>query len=116
MSDSLQQWFSQHASVAGVQVLGLRQSDQTTATRIEDPSFSIEGVENAWRSVADTFEVLQHRGCAATQLRWVFEHSLLYCLRRPDGACLMAFATPKAREMDPAGLQALFLEFQNLAA
>jgi hypothetical protein len=114
MNDAFQQWFGQRASIAGVQVLGLRHLDQATSTRIEDPTFPIDGVENAWRCVADTFQVLQHRGCPAINLRWVFEHSLLYCLRRPDGACLMVFATPKAQELDAAGLQALFLEFQNL--
>ena len=71
-------------------------------------------MENAWRCVADTFEVLKHHRSPALHLRWVFEQALLYCVFRPDGVCLMVFTTRKPQELDATGLQTMFEEFQTL--
>ncbi len=114
MSEQLMSWFSQRPPPAGAQATGLRYADQTTVTRITDPAFSREGIENAWRCVADTFQVLKHHHCEALRLRWRFEHSLLHCLAHPDGACLMVFTTSKLEELDTAGLEKLFREFDEL--
>jgi hypothetical protein len=114
MKEALSQWLSERPPLEGVQATGLRDADATTATRIADPSFAHEGVENAWRCVADTFEVLRHHHCEAYSLRWRFEHSALHCLLRPDGICLMVLTTSKLQELDLAGLENLFREFQAL--
>ena len=37
-------------------------------------------------------------------------------LTRPDGICLMVFTTRKAPELDAAGLQAMFTEFQDFGS
>ena len=101
MKEQLNQWLASCAPVAGVQALGLRHPDRTTSTRIVDPAFSAEGLENAWRSVGDTFQVLRHHQCAAVLLRWSFDQSLLHGLERPDGACLMVFTTRRCRIRHP---------------
>jgi hypothetical protein len=116
MKEHLHQWLSQRAEVPGVHACGLRFPDHTTSTHIREPSFPPDALENAWRTVADTFQVLKHHHLPAVNLRWVFEHALLYCLTRPDGTCLMVFTTRKAQELDAAGLQAMFVEFQSFGS
>ena len=116
MKEQLQQWLSERADVPGIQACGLRFSDHTTCTQIREPSFSPDALENAWRTVADTFHVLKHHRLPAVNLRWVFEHALLYCLTRPDGICLMVFTTRKAQELDAASLEAMFEAFQNFGS
>lgn len=113
MRARLNQWLAARASVAGVQACGLRHADHSTFTQSHVPDFPPDGLENTWRCVADTFQVLKHHRFPAVNLRWVFEHALLYCLTRPDGTCLMVLITRKAQELDGAGLQAMFDEFQN---
>jgi len=114
MKEQLNQWLSQHAQIAGIQACGLRHPDQTTFTEVREFEFTLEALENAWRCVADLFQVARHHGCPAAYLRWSFDQSNLYCLTRPDGTCLMAFVTPKPNELDSVGLQAMFEEFQHL--
>ncbi len=113
MKDQLNQWLSQRAQLAGLQACGLRHPDQTTFTEVREFEFTLEALENAWRCVADLYQVARHQDCPAAYLRWAFDQSNLYCLTRPDGTCLMAFTTPKASELDAAGLQALFEDFQK---
>lgn len=115
MKERLNQWLAERASVTGVQACGLRHADHSTFTQSRSTDFAPEALENGWRCVADTFQVLRHHRLPAVNLRWVFENSLLYCLTRPDGACLMVFTTRKAQDLDAAGLQAMFSEFQELA-
>ncbi len=116
MKAQLNQWLSSWVPVAGLQALGLHHPDQTTFTRVIDPTFPSEGLECAWRSVADTFQVLKHHQCPALRLRWSFEHSLLHGLARPDGTCLMVFTTRRHPELDAASLEALLLEFHAVGA
>ncbi len=113
MSEQLNQWLSQRAQVAGLQAAGLRYPDQTTFTEVREVEFTREALENAWRCVADLYQVARHQGCPASYLRWSFDQSNLYCLTRADGTCLMAFASPKASELDVAGLESLFEDFQH---
>jgi hypothetical protein len=116
MKDRFHQWLSQRASVTGILACALRFPDHTTRTEIRQSDFSREGIENAWRCVADTFQVLKHHRSPGVHLRWVFEQALLFCLTRPDDICLMVFTTSKAQELDVLGLQAMFDEFHLLAA
>jgi hypothetical protein len=114
MTDEFHPWLSRSAQVRGLQAIGLRQADQSTLTVIQDPTFSSEGVENTWRCVADTYQVLKHHRCPVIHLRWSFEQSLLFCMMRPDGICLMILTTSRLEELDAAGLEAIFHEFQEL--
>ncbi|MBI5387383.1 MAG: hypothetical protein HZA90_22200 [Verrucomicrobia bacterium] len=113
MNDPLHQWLAERAQTPGVQACGLRYPDHTTVTHSTAPNFPPDALENAWRCVADTFQVLKHHRLPAVHLRWVFEHALLYCLTRPDGVCLTVFTSRKAQEVDAAALQAMFTEFQD---
>ena len=115
MNERLNQWLTQFAQVAGVQACAVRYPDQSTFTETREASFSREALENAWRCVADTFQVLKHYRAPALHLRWIFQHSLLYCLTRPDGICLLVFTTRKPQELDAPRLQSLFEEFYEFA-
>jgi hypothetical protein len=114
MTDEFHAWLNRSAQMAGLQAIGLRQADQSTLTVIQDPTFASEGVENTWRCVADTYQVLKHHRCPGIHLRWSFGQSLLFCVARADGLGLMILTTSKLEELDATGLEAIFQEFQEL--
>ncbi len=116
MSPDFKTWLGRRAQVAGVQACGVRLGGETLAAEVWEPDFSHHGLESAWRCVVDTFQVLRYYQAPAFHLRWLFEQSQLHCLSRDDGACLMVFVTRKPHDLDAAGLEAMFAEFQQLGA
>lgn len=113
MKDSLKEWLKQLANVAGVQACGLLFPDQTTFSQTSDAGFPLETLPNVWACVAETIRTAGGQRLPAGQLRWVYEHSLLQCLRRQDGVCLMVFCTRKPQQLDSAALQRLLAGFQQ---
>ena len=116
MKDALNQWLRQCDPVTGVLACGVRHTDQTTATRAFDPAFSETALENAWRCVGDTLQVLKHHRLPTEQMRWTFENALLFCALRPDGACLAVFISNDPQAVDTGALERMFAEFQTIGA
>jgi hypothetical protein len=115
MKEQWNQWLLDQARVSGLHACGLRHADQSVFTLSCSPAFPPEHLDNAWRCVADTFQVLKHHRIPAVHLRWVFEHALFYCLNRSDGMGLMVFTSRKAQELDSDGLQKIFAQFLERA-
>src|SRR6266496_4333629 len=59
MKDILQQWLAQRTQVSGVLACGIRFPDKTSLTQSWSKEFPVESLENAWRCVSDTFQVLK---------------------------------------------------------
>lgn len=114
MKDSLNQWFQNCASINGVLASGLRHADSSTVSRCQSEGFSDELMENGMRCVADTFQVLHLNKINYGRIRWVYSNSVLFCERRPDGACLGVFMPRELRPEDETALEQLFEEFQKL--
>ena len=74
----------------------------------------MSALEQASRSVADTFQVLEAHRLPPTRLTWVFERAVLHCVRREDGAILGVFVSKKHMELNHAGLEDLMAQFQSL--
>lgn len=119
MNDELKQqinnWLRNAPSVHGTLVRGIRFPDETFVADVDSRDFSLTAMEQAWRSVADTFQVLAAQQMPAVRLTWMFERAALHCARREDGAILGVFVSRKQRDTDMAGLDGLMQEFQGLA-
>lgn len=108
-------WLRSTPPVRGVLVRGIRFADETFFCDLDSRDFPLSALEQAWRAVADTFEVLSAQRLPSTRLTWVYERAVLHCVRRADGAILGAFVGKKVTGADPDGLERLLAEFESLA-
>ena len=115
MKEQVNQWFEQSAPFEGILACGLRHADQTAVSKTWADAYPEMAVENVLRCVVDLFQVLQLNRIAPARIRWIYQGALLYCERRPDGACLSVFTTNDVESIDLAGLERFFNEFQALA-
>ena len=107
-------WLHATPTVRGALVRGIRFADETFVCDVDSRDFPATALEQAWRLVADTFQVLSAQRLPPTRLTWVHEKTVLHCVRRADGAILGVFLSRKTNEGDPVALDRLLLEFQGL--
>jgi hypothetical protein len=116
MKDIINRWLQARARVPGVLAWGVRHSDKTSVSRSWSDAYPQETLENAWRCVSDTFQVLKLHRLPTERLRWVYENALLYCVQRADGACLSFFTPRDPHAVDLGGLAQLMEEFYSLGS
>ena len=114
MKEAATEWLRQTPSVRGVLVRGLRFADQTIVCDVDSRDFSVAALEQAFRSVADTFQLLLANQIPPVRLAWSYDRTGLHCARRADKTILGAFASAKTGETDLTNLHRQLLEFQNL--
>ena len=107
-------WLRRTPSVRGVLVRGIRFADQTIVSDLDSPDFPAGALEQAWRSIADTFQVLMAQRLPPTRLTWVYERSVLHCVRRDDGSIFGVFVAKSPVEQNPEGVDRLLSEFKSL--
>jgi hypothetical protein len=114
MKDILQPWLAQRTQVSGVFACGIRFPDKTSLTQSWSQEFPNDALENAWRCVSDTFQVLKINFFPNDNIRWVYENAFLYCGRRSDGICLAIFTSKDPQLFDEELIEGLFEEFRAL--
>lgn len=114
LHDQTTRWLRTAPGVRGTLARGIRFSDETFITDVNDPKFAGGALEAAWRVVADAFQVLGAQHLPPTRLTWVFERVVLHCVQRADGAILGVIVTRKHGELDLTGLSRLLMEFQSI--
>ena len=114
--EQITQWFQAAPTVRGALVRGVRFADETFVCDVDARDFPATALEQAWRLVADTFEVLSAQRLPPTRLTWVHERTVLHCAQRTDGAILGVFLSRRVTDTDPMALERLLSEFQTLAA
>jgi hypothetical protein len=112
--EQISQWLRTYPAVRGVLVRGIRFADETFVTDVDARDFPATALEQAWRLVADTFQVLSAQRLPPTRLSWVHERTVLHCVQRPDGAILGVFLSRKTADADPQAVDKLLAEFQGL--
>lgn len=119
MKEAINQWFEQCVPFEGIQACGIRHPDQSTTSKSwaswADGNEEA-ALDTALRCVADVQHMLQVNKISSGRLRWVYEHALLHCERRTDGACLGVFTLRDEQSFDRDGLERMFQEFQALRA
>jgi len=113
--EQMTQWLRTTPVGRGVLVRGIRFADETFVSDVDARDFPATALEQAWRVVADTFQVLQAQRFPPTRLTWIHEKTALYCAQRNDGAILGVFLSRKTPDVDPVALERMLAEFQQLA-
>jgi hypothetical protein len=108
-------WLRSNVVVTGSIVRGVRFADETFVTDVDTKDFPALALEQAWRVVADTFQVLSAQRIPPTRLNLVYDKAVLHCVRRGDGAIMGIFANRKAGEVDMYALNKLFADFLKMA-
>jgi hypothetical protein len=114
MKPIFQQWLAERTQTMGVLACGIRCPDNTALTQSWSKEYTHEALENAWRCVSDTFQVLKINFFPNEQIRWVYENAFLYCGRRNDGICLAIFTSRDPQVFDQETIERLIVEFRAL--
>jgi hypothetical protein len=112
--EQISKWLRAAPAVRGMLVRGVRFPDQTFVSDVDARDFPLAALEQAWRVVDDTFQVLSAQHFPPTRLSWVYERLILHCVQRADGTILGVFLARKNTETDTEGLNRLLTEFQSL--
>jgi hypothetical protein len=115
MKDAFHQWLEQLQATPGLLACGVRFTDRSSLNRSWSPEFPDGAFDNAWRCVADSFDVLRINELPEQRMRWVFAHAVLYAERRPDGICLGLFTTRDLWDKAVTGLEPIIAEFHAVA-
>lgn len=113
--EQLSNWLRAAPAVRGTLVRSIRFPDQTFVCEGASEAFPTNALEQAWRVMSDTFQVLNAQRFPPDRLSWVYDRAVLQCAQRPDGAMLGVFSIRKTSEVDSEGLSRLLSEFQSLA-
>ena len=114
MKETAKQWMAENSRARGLLACGVRFTDKTSINESHSPDFPIVAMENAWRCIADAYQVLTLHRFPVARMRWVYEQAVLACVRRSDGIILGLFLAPNAEEADPQEVERLFSEFHAL--
>ncbi len=107
-------WLEALPSLRGGLVRGVRFPDETFVSDFDSRDFPVTALEQAWRSVADTYQVLTAQQFPPSRLTWVYERTLLLCVMRNDGAIFGMFVAKKGAEANQPEFDHLLTEFQSL--
>ena len=107
-------WLRGGPPLRGSLVRGVRFADETFVSDVDLPEFPGPALEQVWRLVADTFQVLSAQRLPPSRLTWTHEKTVLHCARRNDGAIFGVFLSRKTADGDPVTLEKLLGEFQTL--
>jgi hypothetical protein len=114
MKEILDQWLENVPPVSGVLACGLRYADNTSSSKSWSDTYPEPALENAWRCVADAFQVLKLNRLPGERMRWVYEQALLYGERRKDGVCFAMFTERDPQAVDLEAVVRLIQEFHAL--
>lgn len=114
MKEAVRSWMAHNPRVPGLLAYGVRFPDKSSLSESYSPDFPLEAMENAWRCIADTYQVLTLHRLPVARMNWVYERSLLTCVRRNDGIILGLFLAARERSRDTNNLERLVAEFQSL--
>src|SRR5215468_12499957 len=98
-------WLNRAPKIEGALMRGVRFADESFVSDSESGNFSVGAMEQAWRSIADTFHVLEVQQLPPTRLTWTHERAIVHCARRADGAILGVVMMKKQADADPDGLK-----------
>lgn len=109
--EKILQWLRATTVARGVLVRGIRFADETFFSDVDARDFPTTALEQAWRIVADTFQVLKAQRLPPTRLTWTHEKTTLHCAQRADGAILGVFVSRKTAEADTVAVERMLTEF-----
>jgi len=114
MSGRLHILFDQALELSGVKAAGLVGPNRPGEVATRSAGIDEVALSPVWRHFADTLEVGAHYRMPAQEMRWIFEHVLVYCLRRADGVMLaLIVGREPGAGFDDAAAERLFEDFRK---
>ena len=110
----ISQWLTAAPLVRGTLVRGVRFPDQTFLSDVDARDFPAGALEQAWRLVGDTFDVLSAQRLPPRRLIWVYDRTVLHCVQHPSGAILGVCLSRKSSDAAPEELERMLAEFRIL--
>ena len=114
MKDTVKHWMVQNPRAQDLLAYGVRFPDKTSINESFSRDFPIVAMENAWRCIADAYQVLTLHRFPVARMRWIYEQALLTCVRRNDGIILGLFLVPGSGERGDQDVEKLFSQFHAL--
>lgn len=114
MKEQFNNWLTDKMKISGVLACGIRGPDRKTLTRSSSAQYNPIALEQACRTLADTFQILHANRFPAGFIRWVYENYFVYGSIRQDGHCLAVITRRNGQELQPSDLDAMLSEFHNL--
>lgn len=114
MKEQFNLWLTRNARLPGVAGACLFYPDRTRFGQSWNPQLPAETLENAWRCVADTFQVLQLNRFPTETIRWVFANAFLYCARRSDGIGMAVLVLKEHAAAEPEVFASLIAAFHTV--
>ena len=115
MQEHIHNWLTEKMKVPGILACGIRSPDRKAFTRSMSPQFQPVALENAFRCVSDTFQIMNSNRFPTGRVRWVFENYFLYAFLRGDGHCFSVLTRRNTNHpLSMETLDNLVTEFQSL--
>jgi hypothetical protein len=108
-------WLQSLPAMRGSLVRGVRFPDETFVSDFDSRDFPVTALEQAWRSVSDTYQVLSAQQLPPSRLTWIYERTILLCVMRGDGTIFGMFVAKKGSGANQPEFDRLLTEFQSLA-
>lgn len=115
MSAAIQNLLDQASSLPGLVAAGVFADDNQVVSRALNPAMREPELHKVWQHLSDAMEVTHHHRMPPTQMRWIFERVLVYCVKRNDGLQLgLIFGRESAPQMNQELLESVIDEFRKL--
>ena len=114
LQERVGEWLRRTPSVRGTLVRGVRFADGTFLCDFDSRDFPTVTLEEAWRMVTDTFQVLAAHERSAARLVWTYERASLHSVCRPGDTVFGVFVSRTPGEVDLDALNRLMEDFQLL--
>ncbi|MCU0772223.1 MAG: hypothetical protein MUE94_10720 [Verrucomicrobia bacterium] len=114
MSNALQLWLAQIPTCNGLLGAYLVEPGREPEVRSWSERCQTAGIQALHRQVRDVLDVLGARDMPARKLRWIFEETVVYYERRPDGAGLCLISTHDLWIGEGEVITGLIQDFRNV--
>jgi len=115
MSAAIHNLLDQAKGFPGLLAAGVFAEGQHMVSKVVDPTIAESELDKIWKHLSDAMEVSQHHRMPATQMRWIYERVLVYCLRGSNGLRLgLIFSREAAPQLNQELFETLFNDFMTL--
>lgn len=113
-SEQITKWLRSTRAPRGTIVRGVRFEDGSFISDVDTKDYPALALEQGWRVVSDTFQVLAAQRIPPTRLSWTYEKAVLHCVRRHDGVILGILVMRKSADLDTPGMNKMLADFLSM--
>jgi CheY-like chemotaxis protein len=108
------EWLSAQSRIPGLLACGLVRANSTLISCSYVTELPSDLLNTAWRASVEVFDLMRDQHLSPWLIRWIFDRSQLYWIKRLDGRTLGLLLSTNPAELDASGPKKMFLEFSSL--